>query len=162
MNTPMPQSAFAGQSAALPRSNRPEFIHRHLVCFEETHLVGNVYFVRHLAWQGRCREMFLREHAPSVLDALADDLRLVTLRVECEYFEEFRAFDTVEIRMRLARQTGHRIALDFDYHLVRPERPPAIAARGAQEIGCMRDTPAGLVTTEVPPALLAALQPYAN
>jgi len=45
--------------------------YRHVVVFEETNLVGNVYYVNHLRWQGRCREMFLREHAPLVLAELA-------------------------------------------------------------------------------------------
>ena len=31
----------------------------HMVGFEETNLVGNVYYVNYLRWQGRCREMFL-------------------------------------------------------------------------------------------------------
>jgi len=56
----------------------------HVVGFEETNLVGNVYFVNHVRWQGRCREMFLRQHAPSVLDDLARGLSLVTTRVSCE------------------------------------------------------------------------------
>ena len=37
------------------------FEYRHVVGFEETNLVGNVYYVNHLRWQGRCREMFLRD-----------------------------------------------------------------------------------------------------
>jgi len=40
--------------------------YRHVVSFEETNLVGNVYYVNHLRWQGRVREMFLRDHAPGV------------------------------------------------------------------------------------------------
>ena len=36
------------------------FEYRHLVGFEETNLVGNVYYANHVRWQGRCREMFLR------------------------------------------------------------------------------------------------------
>ena len=32
--------------------------YRHLVAFEESNLVGNVYYVNHLRWQGRCRELF--------------------------------------------------------------------------------------------------------
>ena len=35
------------------------FEYRHVVSFEETNLVGNVYFANHLSWQGRCRELFL-------------------------------------------------------------------------------------------------------
>src|SRR5208282_2982394 len=36
--------------------------YRHVVGFEETDLMGNVYFVNYVRWQGRCREMFLFEH----------------------------------------------------------------------------------------------------
>ncbi len=34
---------------------------RHTVGFEETNLVGNVYYVNYLRWQGRCRETFLKD-----------------------------------------------------------------------------------------------------
>ena len=49
--------------------------YRHIVGFEETNLVGNVYYVNYLRWQGRCREMFLSERAPDVLAELQDDLK---------------------------------------------------------------------------------------
>src|ERR1700675_4195534 len=78
-------------------ASRSAFSYRHVVTFEETNMVGNVYFTQHIAWQGRCRELFLKEHAPSILDELARDLRLVTLRVSCEYFEELSAFDEIEV-----------------------------------------------------------------
>ena len=58
--------------------------YRHLVGFEETNLVGNVYYVNHLRWQGRCREMFLHDHAPEILDELSRDLVLSTVRCSCE------------------------------------------------------------------------------
>src|ERR671930_294956 len=64
----------------------------HTVSFEETNLVGNVYYVNHLRWQGRCRELFLRDHAPQVLADLESDLALVTVRVSCEYLAELVAF----------------------------------------------------------------------
>ena len=51
---------------------------RHTIGFEETNLVGNVYYVNYVRWQGRCREMFLRDHAPSVLVELQRGLALVT------------------------------------------------------------------------------------
>ena len=62
--------------------------YRHIVGFEETNLVGNVYFVNHLRWQGRCRELFLRDHAPGVLAELGRGLSFVTIHVSCDYFEE--------------------------------------------------------------------------
>ena len=55
------------------------YLHRHRVTFDETNLVGNVYFAHFLHWQGHCREHFLADHAPGVLGALADGLALVTV-----------------------------------------------------------------------------------
>ena len=36
------------------------FEYRHVIGFEETNLVGNVYYANHVRWQGRCRELVLR------------------------------------------------------------------------------------------------------
>lgn len=135
------------------------FHYAHTVSFEETNVVGNVYFSRHVAWQGRCRELFLKRHAPTVIDELARDLRLVTLRVECDYFAELRALDDVDIGMSLAHLRQHRIGLSFQYAVVRDGRPLS-AARGFQEIGCMRDTSAGLIPSPVPAELAAALADF--
>ncbi|HLK54836.1 MAG TPA: acyl-CoA thioesterase, partial [Candidatus Angelobacter sp.] len=53
--------------------------YRHVVGFEETNLVGNVYYVSHLRWQGRAREMFLHEHVPEILTEFERGLALITL-----------------------------------------------------------------------------------
>ena len=89
--------------------------YRHVVGFEETNLVGNVYYVNYVRWQGRCREMFLLEHAPDVLDELRLDLKLFTLKAECEYLAELSAFDELSIRMRLEDLTQTQIGFAFDY-----------------------------------------------
>src|SRR5215212_4355338 len=89
--------------------------YRHTVGFEETNLVGNVYYTNHVRWQGRCREMFLRDHAPEILDELADGLHLVTTKVSCEYLSELFALDEVVIRMRLGGLTQNRISMLFEY-----------------------------------------------
>src|SRR5205807_1731949 len=57
--------------------------YRHVVGFEETSLVGNVYYVSHLRWQGRAREMFLREHVPEILLEFERGLALITLQCSC-------------------------------------------------------------------------------
>ena len=87
----------------------------HVVSFEETNLVGDVYFTNHLSWQGRCRELFLRDHAPDVVDELSRGLSLATVRCSCEYFTELTAFDEVNVRMRLAELMQNRITLAFRY-----------------------------------------------
>src|SRR3712207_9462571 len=89
--------------------------YRHTVGFEETNLVGNVYYANHVRWQGRCREMFLRDHAPDVVDELTQGLHLVTTRVSCEYLSELFAFDEVVISMRLGEAAQNRISMRFEY-----------------------------------------------
>lgn len=130
----------------------------HLVTFEETNVVGNVYFVNHLRWQGECRERFLHQYAPAVLEALGRGLALVTTRCACEYFAELVAFDRVTVRMRLAELHQHRFSMTFDYLRDGDERQ--LVARGEQEVACMRRCPRGLAPTPLPPELTHALQPF--
>ena len=111
----------------------PYYEYRHLVGFEETNLVGNVYYVNYLRWQGRCREMFLREQAPEVLAEVQDDLKLFTLKVDCEFLAEITAFDELSIRMRLEDLTQTQVRFAFDYVKV-TGGVGTLVARGRQRI----------------------------
>src|SRR6185503_20798758 len=113
------------------------FEYRHVVGFEETNLVGNVYYVNHVRWQGRCRELFLRDHAPEVLAELGHGLALVTTRVACEYLAELCAFDQLVIRMRLGALTQSRVTMLFEYWR-RGAETEELVARGEQQVACMR------------------------
>ena len=135
--------------------------YRHVVCFQETNVLGNVYYTNHLAWQGRCREMFLRDHAPDVIPELSRGLALATVRCSCEYFAELSAFDEVIVRMRLAELVQNRIALAFEYYRTKAGAEELVA-RGEQQIACMRREGERLVPTPVPPALRDALAGYAE
>ena len=132
---------------------------RHVVSFEETNLLGNVYYVNHLSWQGRCREMFLRDHTPEILTALNDDLRLITVRCSCEYLAELSAFDELIVRMRLAGLTQNKMTLGFEYWR-QTQGGEELVARGEQEIACMKKQGAELAATSVPEALRIALEKY--
>ena len=134
--------------------------YRHVVCFEETNLVGNVYYVNHLSWQGRAREMFLREYAPDVLSELSRGLSLATIRVSCEYLAELAAFDEVIIRMRLGELTQSRMTLLFEYWRA-GKSGEELMARGEQQVACLRREGEKLVPTPVPKSLREALKPYA-
>jgi enediyne biosynthesis thioesterase len=134
---------------------------RHIVGFEETNLVGNVYYVNYLRWQGRCREMFLKEKAPGVLAELRDDLKLFTLKVECEFFAEITAFDELSVRMRLEELTQTQIQFSFDYVQLK-NGLENIVARGRQRIACMRGPNTETVPSRVPEELRTALAPYAE
>jgi enediyne core biosynthesis thioesterase len=150
--TPLQASAVLPKVPAVYR-------YRHRVSFEETNVVGNVYFARYVSWQGRCRELFLAERAPTVLADLSRSLRLVTLKVTCDFFAELRALDELEINMSLTHQRQHRIGLGFEYVNLR-EGVETLVARGTQEVGAMLQTPTGLVPCPLPDDLLSALDPY--
>jgi enediyne core biosynthesis thioesterase len=134
---------------------------RHTVGFEETNLVGNVYYVNYLRWQGRCREMFLKEKAPEVLAELQEDLKLFTLKAECEFFAEITAFDELSIRMRLGELTQTQIQFSFDYVKLH-DGGETLIARGVQRIACMRGANNETVPSRVPEKLRHAIAPYAS
>ncbi|MGH3243510.1 MAG: acyl-CoA thioesterase [Spirillospora sp.] len=134
--------------------------HLHTVGFEETNIVGNVYYVNYLRWQGRCREMFLKELAPEVLADLQDDLKLFTLKVDCEFFAEITAFHELSIRMRLLELAQTQLEFGFDYVRLDPGGLETLVARGRQRVACMRGPNTRTVPTRVPEALIQALAPY--
>jgi len=134
--------------------------YRHRVGFEETNFVGNVYYVNYLRWQGHCRERFLNELAPEILDEIVnDDLKLFTLKAECEFFAEIAAFDDLSVRMRLAELTQTQIEFSFDYVQLREGREVTVA-RGVQRIACMRGPNNETVPARVPASLREALAPF--
>lgn len=136
------------------------FEYLHTVGFEETNLVGNVYYVNYLRWQGRCRELFLKQRAPEVLADLQTDLKLFTLQVDCEFFAEITAFDELSVRMRLLELAQTQIRFGFDYVRLDPGGETFVA-RGNQRVACMRGPNTRTVPARVPEALVRALEPYA-
>ena len=134
--------------------------YRHVVGFEETNLVGNVYYANHIRWQGRCREMFLRDHAPEVSEEMARGLCLITTRCSCEYLAEVNAFDEVVIRMRLADLAQNRITMFFEYLRSAGGNGEEIVARGEQQIVCMQRSEGRLEPAPIPRSLVDALKSY--
>jgi enediyne biosynthesis thioesterase len=132
---------------------------RHLVGFEETNLVGNVYYVNYLRWQGRCRDAFLAHHAPDVLTDLRGELQLYTLKAECEFLLEITAFDQLVIRMRLEDLTQTQIGFGFDYVRQR-DGIEELVARGRQRFACMRGSAAAARPTRVPETLRKVLSRF--
>src|SRR5919197_5473308 len=113
------------------------FEYLHTVGFEETNIVGNVYYVNYLRWQGRCREMFLKQRAPDVLADLQADLKLFTLKVDCEFFAEITAFDQLSVRMRLVELAQTQIEFCFDYVRLDAEGAERLVPPGRQRGACM-------------------------
>lgn len=133
--------------------------YKHIVGFEETNLVGNVYYANFVRWQGRCREMFIKDKAPDVLEMLQTDLALVTVNVSCEYFSELTAFDELVIHLKLGSIKQNRIAMIFEYWKESGDSKEFIA-RGEQTVACMRREHDELKPTSIPESLFNALQSY--
>lgn len=133
--------------------------YHHTVSFEETNLVGNVYFANYLLWQGRCREMFLRDHAPEIIQDLMQGLALVTVRVSCDYLSELFAFDVVTLRMYLQDLKQNRITMRFEYWRL-GEQGEELVARGEHQAACMRREGEKMIPVPVPLFLKTALEAY--
>ncbi|HEX3960736.1 MAG TPA: acyl-CoA thioesterase [Trebonia sp.] len=114
-----------------------------------------------MRWQGRCREMFLFERAPEVIEELRGGLKLFTIRSECDYLMEVSVFDELSIRMRLEDLTQTQVGFAFDYVRVSGAEE-ALIARGRQRVACMRATDGGSSPVRVPESLRQALAPYAG
>ncbi|GGM54458.1 4-hydroxybenzoyl-CoA thioesterase [Longimycelium tulufanense] len=131
--------------------------HRHVVTFAETNLVGNVYFAHYLHWQGECRERFLAEHAPGVLDAVrTGTLALATVSCSMSYYAECFALDQVEVVMTLRARGAGRIAMDFEFL-----RNDQVVARGDQVVACLRRDNGVARLIAIPQELDAALSAFA-
>ena len=135
------------------------FDYKHVVTFEETNLLGNVYFTNFFLWQGECREMFLREHVPEILNEMTQGLSLATTRSSCEFFAEAFAFDEVLIRLKLQELTQSRITMGFEYYRQSNGRSE-ILARGEQQVVCVRKNGLAVAVSELPPRLHQKLLEY--
>lgn len=122
--------------------------------------MGNVYYTKYLRWQGKCRETFLAEHTPELIERLGRDLQLATTHCECDYFDELHAFDEVEIRMRLESVLRSRIQMEFEYVRLNEDGNDDVVARGAQEIAVLSIEGDELEPKEIPEALSKALKQF--
>jgi len=133
--------------------------YRHVVTFQDTNLVGNVYFANHVAWQGLCREHFLRDHAPAVLAQLRTELALVTVSCQCEYLAELYAFDEVILKMSLVEALHNRLDLRFDYVRATAGGEELVAI-GRHRVACMKRDGRQMVPAAIPDELYAAAMEY--
>lgn len=134
--------------------------YRHRVCFEETNVVGNVYYAHYVRWQGRCREMFIRDHAPQLLQDLAQGLTLATTRVSCSYYQELSALDEVLVRMRAGAMTPGRLTMLFQYFRVADGGEELLVAEGEQEVACVQRVGPHVQPAPLPAALRHAVEKY--
>ena len=75
-----------------------------------------------------------------MLADLRDDLKLFTLKVDCEFFAEITAFDELSIRMRLEELAQTQIDFALRLRAAGPDGGETLVARGRQRVACMRGT----------------------
>jgi len=112
------------------------FEYRLHVGFQETNVVGNVYFANYFLWQGKCREEFIRLYAPGVLTDFERGYGMITRESTCVFHEEAFAFDCIVIQMGLDQLMRTGMSMTFHYFRERKndddERDLKLLAQGRQ------------------------------
>ena len=129
------------------------FEYRLVTTFEETNLVGNIYFANYVLWQGKCREMFLYEYCPEVVEEISNGLALITLDLSVQYISQLFAFDKVVIRMFLEVQSESRLLMKFKYYKEEGNQL-TLAAEGSQATAAMREINGKMIPVQFPESML--------
>jgi enediyne biosynthesis thioesterase len=128
--------------------------------FEDTNVVGNIYFANYARWQGKCREMFLKEYCPEVADEIKDGLALITLDLSLRFIGQLFAFQDVIIRMRLGSISGSRMQMLFSYFRSDPTGDELVC-EGSQAMACMRAGQDGrMEPVAIPPIILEVFEQF--
>jgi enediyne biosynthesis thioesterase len=141
--------------------------YEHVVSFEETNALGNVYFSNFLKWQGICRERFLKEHTPELIVRLADGLKIATVACSCSFYWNLYPFDSVFIDMYLDDPGGDKLIREVDVLRISfkywksADSQKLLVAEGEQRIAFLYpEPPNGWGRGPLPQALRAALLPF--
>lgn len=135
------------------------FEYRFTTTFEETNLVGNIYFANYVLWQGKCREMFINEYCPDVVNDINNGLGLITLDLSAQYVSQLFAFDRVVMRMSLEAQSASRLMMNFEY-FKEEEEELTLVCKGHQATAAMREENGAMVPVHFPDSMLEAIEAY--
>jgi enediyne biosynthesis thioesterase len=131
-----------------------------ITTFEETNVVGNIYFANYVLWQGKCREMFLYEYCPDIITEINNGLYLITLDLGVQYISQLHAFDKVVMRMSLDKQAESRLLMNFEYYHNKAG-VNTLVCKGHQATAAMRERNGELVPTHFPVSMLEVFETYA-
>jgi enediyne biosynthesis thioesterase len=136
------------------------FEYRFITTFEETNVVGNIYFANYAVWQGKCREMFLYEYCPDVIEAISNGLYLITLDLSVQFISQLFAFDKVVMRMYIEAQSDSRVLMRFEYFCDKDDKL-TLVCKGHQASAVMRNQNGIMVPTQFPDSMLEIITEYA-
>lgn len=89
--------------------------YHHLVTFDDTNSVGNVYFARFFQWMGSCREVITAEHYPELVTDIKRGFGFATEFAHIDYAQECFLFDKILIKMKVTDLSRTRIEFTFDF-----------------------------------------------
>ena len=105
--------------------------YHHLVTFDDTNSVGNVYFARFFQWMGSCREVITAEHYPELVTDIKRGFGFATEFAHIDYAQECFLFDKILIKMKVTDLSRTRIEFSFDFV---NEKKNSIIATGKQAV----------------------------
>ncbi|MDR2008910.1 MAG: acyl-CoA thioesterase [Bacteroidales bacterium] len=141
--------------------NKFYFEYKFITTFEETNLIGNVYFANYAIWQGRCREIFLYEFCPDVIEEIKNGLLLVTLDMNITFLNQTFVLEKILMRMSIDAKSDTSLLMKFDYYKEENDRLN-IVANGLQTIVAMKSINDKMVTVNLPHSLLSFMENYYN
>lgn len=136
------------------------FEYRFITTFEETNLVGNVYFANYVVWQGKCREMFLHEYCPDIITEINNGLLLITLDLSVQYISQLYAFDTVVMRMSLESMSASRLQMTFEYYKQEADNSLILTCTGTQATAAMKQISGKVVPVSFPDSVFQVFEEY--
>ena len=148
----------------MPIINSPQgayYEYRFVTCFEETNVVGNIYFANYAVWQGKCREMFLYEYCPDVIEEINNGLYMITLDLSLQFISQLFAFDKVVMRMYMDAQSESRVMMRFEYYCDK-DGELSLICKGHQATAVMRNQNGVMVPTHFPDSMMEIFMEYAN
>jgi len=89
--------------------------YQHIVTFDDTNSVGNVYFAKFFQWMGSCREVVTAEHYPELVDDIKRGFGFATEFAHIDYAHECFLFDKILIKMKVSDLSRTRIEFSFDF-----------------------------------------------
>lgn len=140
--------------------DRSYYQHEFITTFEETNVVGNIYFANYAVWQGKCREHFLFEYCPEIIDEINSGLALITLDLSIEYISQLFAFDRVMMKMFLEGKSSSRLLMGFEYYKIQSKGDIELVARGSQSTIAMRLMNDRLTPVEYPKSIFRVFEEF--
>ena len=136
------------------------FEYRFITTFEETNVVGNIYFANFVVWQGKCREMFLYEYCPDIIDEIDNGLALITLDLSVQYISQIFAFDKVVMRMYLEAQSSSRLLMRFEYYKEEEDKSLTLSCKGTHATAAMVEVNGKMIPTNFPDSMFNLFEEY--